>query len=107
MSESVQPFISELIRAANEIDKLTKPEQARLLRRAACTIRDYRELINRCESPENDRGQGDIVHMFNVMAETIEFARPAAVAAALLEAVGTIKAGQILLNAKSEFDAGE
>jgi acyl-CoA reductase-like NAD-dependent aldehyde dehydrogenase len=100
MSEPVQPFISELIRAANEIDKLSKLEQASLLRRAASTIRDYRELINRCNSPENDRGQGDIVHTLNVMAETIEFARPAAVAAAFLEAAQTIKTGQILLDAK-------
>ncbi len=34
------------------------------------------------------------------MAETIEFARPAAVAAAFLEAAQTIKTGQILLDAK-------
>jgi hypothetical protein len=54
MNELVQPFISELIHAANEIDKLTKLEQASLLRRAACTIRDYRGLINRCDSPAND-----------------------------------------------------
>lgn len=42
MTESTQLFISELIRAANEVDKLTKLEQANLLRRAAATVREYR-----------------------------------------------------------------
>jgi acyl-CoA reductase-like NAD-dependent aldehyde dehydrogenase len=44
--QPVQPFISELLRAANEVARLTNPERARLLRRAAVTIRDYRDEIN-------------------------------------------------------------
>lgn len=37
--------VSELIRAANEISKLSPSETDRLLQRAAATIRDYREQI--------------------------------------------------------------
>ncbi|MEO9341047.1 hypothetical protein ABFT80_27025 [Mesorhizobium sp. SB112] len=46
MTDSTQQFISELRRAVNEIDLLTKPERAGLLRRAAVTIRDYQDQIN-------------------------------------------------------------
>lgn len=104
MTESTQLFISELIRAANEVEKLTKLEQANLLRRAAATVREYREQIHDTDTPTNDHGQGDIVHSFDVMAETIDFIMPEQVAAALLEAADTIKAGRILLEAKHAFE---
>ena len=39
MPELVAAFISELIRAANEVERLSKPERVRLLERAAATIR--------------------------------------------------------------------
>ena len=42
---SIPAFISELIRAANEVEKLTPHEMSRLLDRSVDTIRDMRERI--------------------------------------------------------------
>lgn len=88
-------FISELIRAANETDRLTEQEKARLLQRAASTISHYRELIN--YSPANDAGQGDIVFELNSMASAIGLFPADRVSAMLTEAVEVIKACRVLL----------
>lgn len=57
MPDAGTAFISELIRAANETDRLTKPEGAKLLERAAATLRDYRYQINYSETPVDDGAQ--------------------------------------------------
>lgn len=44
---SIHAFVSELIRAANEVEKLTPHEMSRLLDRAVDTIRDMREQTGR------------------------------------------------------------
>jgi hypothetical protein len=44
-------FVQELVRAANEIAKVTDQERQRLLERAALTIRDLRDEIQRWPSP--------------------------------------------------------
>lgn len=44
---SIPAFISELIRAANEVEKLTPNEMSRLLDRSVDTIRDMREQTGR------------------------------------------------------------
>ncbi|MGN7883765.1 hydroxymethylpyrimidine/phosphomethylpyrimidine kinase [Sinorhizobium sp. Sb3] len=44
---SVPAFISELIRAANEVEKLIPNEIGRLLERSVDTIRDMREQAGR------------------------------------------------------------
>lgn len=103
MTDSVQRFLSELIQAANQVELLTNLERANLLRRAAGTIRDYRDEINFGDAPANDRGQGDIVHSLSVMAETVEFVMPEQIAGALLEVVETVKDLRILLDAKHEI----
>lgn len=101
--ESVAAFISELIRAANETDRLTEQEKARLLQRAASTIRDYRELIDYSETPANDRGQGDIVFELNAMASAIDLFPADRVSAMLIEAVEVIKACRVLLEEKRKL----
>jgi hypothetical protein len=58
MTDSGALFISELIRAANETDRLTKPERARLLQRAAATLREYRYQINYSETPATPERRG-------------------------------------------------
>lgn len=105
MTNSVQLFITELIRAANQVEKLNKRERGALLRRAAGAIGEYREQINFPGSQANDRGQGDIVHTLNVMSETVDFVMPEQIAASLMEAVETLKAGRLLLDAKIEREA--
>lgn len=104
MTASVQRFISELIRAANEIDKLTMIERATLLRRAAATIRDLRDEINYFDTPANDTGPGDVVFDLNETARMIEIFEADAIGQELLSAVGTIKAALVLLDAKREIE---
>lgn len=41
MSDAIPTFIAELIRAANEIDRVSIQERGAMLRRAAITIRQY------------------------------------------------------------------
>lgn len=48
-------FIAELIRAANEADKLTPFEVRRLLNRSVATIRDMREQTG---IPGSNRAEG-------------------------------------------------
>ncbi|WP_018428250.1 hypothetical protein [Hoeflea sp. 108] len=85
-------FISELIRTANEISKLTRPEMARMLQRAANTIRDYREQIAFSGGPAHDLTQDDIVFELNAMASAIDLFPAEKVSAMLLEAVEVMKA---------------
>ena len=42
---SVPSFVSELVRSANETDRLTDHEAANLLRRSITVIRDLREAV--------------------------------------------------------------
>ncbi|MCX8572984.1 hypothetical protein [Aminobacter sp. MET-1] len=85
-------FISDLLRAANEISKLTRPEMARLLLRAANTIRDYREQIALSGGATHDLSQDDIVFELNAMASAIDIFPAEKVSAMLLEAVQVMKA---------------
>ena len=102
--QPVQPFISELLRAANEVARLTNPERARLLRRAAVTIRDYRDEINFSGAPTNDSGPGDIVSDLHAMAKTIDVFPAHDVSAKILEAVDVMKTCRILLQTKREIE---
>ena len=79
-----------MIRAANETDSLTEQEKARLLYRAAETIRGYRELVAYSETPANDVGQGDIVFELNAMASAVDLFPPERISAALLKSVTNI-----------------
>lgn len=93
-------FISELIRAANETERLTEQEKARLLQRAASTIGDYRKLIGNSEQPANQAGQSDIVFELNAMASAVDLFPAEKVSAMLTEAVEVIKACKVLLEEK-------
>lgn len=108
MTDAVQHFISELIRAANEVEMLTHLERANLLRRAAGTIRDIRNLIGFSGAPAKEEGTPeDIDFCLHEMARTIESFPADHVSEAMLEAVETIKAGRILLDAKREFEGDQ
>ncbi|MBA8910840.1 hypothetical protein [Aminobacter ciceronei] len=97
MTEAVSFFISELIRAANEISKMTPAEAARLLQRAAASIREYRQQITSSYSPTNDAGQVDIVFELTVMAASIQLFPPEKVSEMFLEAAEEIKACKVLI----------
>lgn len=102
MPDSTQAFISELLRAANEVQRLSMSERGRLLARAAATIRDYRDIIGFSEAPTNDNGSGDAAFELAAMGRTPEMLTEADVSAALLDAVGLIQAARVLLEAKRE-----
>ena len=101
----VEQFIGELIRAVTEVDWLTNQERAALLRRAAATIKAYRDDIDYSETPANDTGPGDVVFELNEKARLIETLSYVEVTAAMLEAIETIKAGRLLLEAKYGISA--
>lgn len=101
----VDHFISELLRAANEVDRLTVLERARLLRLAASTIKAYRDQIDHSGTPANDTGPGDVVFDLESVAGIVEIFPADKISAAILEAVECIKAGRALLEAKREVQA--
>lgn len=107
MTDTGAAFVSELIRAANETSRLTKPERARLLQRAAATLRDYRYQINYSETPANDGGPDDAAHDWSEMARLIDLFSAEEVSTALLDAVETIKAARVLLDEKQAIERGE
>jgi hypothetical protein len=107
MTDVATPFISELIRAANEAEKLTKPERARLLERAAATLRDYRYQINYSEAPANDGGPNDAPHRWSEMARLIYLFSPGEVAQELLDAADLIKTARMLMDVKLEVSTAK
>ena len=94
-------FVFELIRAANETDRLTKPERARLLERAANTIRDYRDEIAISGAPANSQ-PGDIEHELREVARLIDMFTAEEVSAQILEAARVIKDLRVILDCKHE-----
>jgi acyl-CoA reductase-like NAD-dependent aldehyde dehydrogenase len=92
-------FIHELIRAANLVEKLTMPERARLLQRAADAICDHE--INLSKAPVSVQW---IVFDLGAIANAVERFPDSAVSGALLDAIGVIRAAKILLGEKQEIE---
>ncbi|TIQ29958.1 MAG: hypothetical protein E5X48_29415 [Mesorhizobium sp.] len=66
-------FISELIRAANETDQLTKLQRARLLQRAAVTLRrDYQCKVDYSGTPANIKWLGHVIYSWPEMPRLID-----------------------------------
>lgn len=105
MANSVPTFISELIRAANEVERLSTFERRRLMDRAAATIRDYREQIAFSGAPANDTGPEDIAS--DLASTDPETASATEVSAKLLKAADVIKTLRVLLEAKEAVLRGE
>lgn len=103
----VPAFISELIRAANETQRLSRFERGRLMERAAATIRDNREQIAYSDAPANDTGPGHIASDLASLGRTPEVFSAAEVSVKLLEAVEAIKTLRMLLEEKEAIIRGE
>jgi len=103
MTDPVALFISELIRAANETEKLTKPERATLLERAAATLRELRNEIDYSETPANDGGPNDAPHRWTEMAKLIYLFSVGEVSEELLDAADLIKTARMLRDVKLEI----
>lgn len=99
----VTDFITELIRAANEVGKLDNYQRRRLLDRAVATIRDGRDMVGIPSS----RTTADKVIDFQTMAAAIEKHSDDAVKAELLEAADMIRTLKIVLDAKGEVLRGD
>ncbi|WP_267550474.1 hypothetical protein [Rhizobium rhizogenes] len=94
-------FITELVRAANEIDRITDFEEQRLLDRAVTTIRDMREAIG---IPLSGMGTDAAVDLQTVSALVkAGIAQEDTVRAALLDAAGMIRDLHIVLDTKTEI----
>lgn len=104
MTDSTSAFISELIRAANEVPRLSMMERGRLLSRAAATIRDYREQIAFSETPANDSGPGEVAFDLAAMGRTPDVFTAKEVSAAMLHGADTIRTLRILLGIRQEIE---
>ena len=102
MVDTGATFVLELIRAGNGTEKLTKPERAMLLERAAVTLRDCRHQINYSETPANDGGPSDAPHRWAEMARMIYLFSAGEVAEELFEAADLIKTARMLMDVKLE-----
>jgi hypothetical protein len=102
---AVNNFVSELVRAANEVEKLTSSERQRLLERAVITIKDMRETI---EVPSAQDDADRIVGLqVLVAARGVRATESAEVRDALLTAAGMIRDLHLVLRAGTEIEIGD
>lgn len=98
-------FIAELVRAANELEKLTELERQRLLKRSEVTMRDMREGIT---LPAGQAPADKIIELFymvrefGIHAETTEEVREV-----LLTAAGMIRDLHIVLDTGTAMNIAE
>src|SRR5262249_9037079 len=91
-------FITELVRAANEIRQLTHFERRRLLERAVVTIRDLREQVG----IPNSRTSADAAIDLQTTAVAMASRTDEQVKAALLDPAHMIRTLRILLDTRTE-----
>lgn len=100
---STTDFIAELIRAANEVSKLSALEKGRLLQRSIVIIRDGRDQVG--IPPSNTAA--DAVIDLQTTAASIDRQSDDEVKAALLYAADMIRTLKIVLDSKDEVLKGE
>jgi hypothetical protein len=93
---------AELIRAANEVERLSEFERAGLLGRAYRSVRECRDIIG-MEQNSLDR---DPAIDFLTMSRSIPMFSNEEIKATLLEAAGVIRALKIILDAKAQVMSG-
>ncbi|MBZ7927105.1 hypothetical protein LAC81_34680 (plasmid) [Ensifer adhaerens] len=89
---SIHAFICELIRAANEVEKLTPHEMSRLLDRSVDTIRDLREHTDRV----GNRRAKDVLIDLQVASARARDLSPEDARDTLLDAAEIIRALRIM-----------
>lgn len=93
-------FISQLLRAANAIGRLTKPEQARLLEKASAMFRDYRLEI--AYASEAGKPLSGAAAEWADMARQIDLFSDDDVKAQLLRAVELIGTARTIMKPRRE-----
>ena len=98
---AVNDFVSELVRAANEVEKLGSFERRRLLDRAVTTIRDMREKA----SIPSSKTRADALVGIQITSALVETGNASAdqVRESLLEAAGMIRELHIVLDKGTEI----
>ena len=98
---STNDFIAELIRAANEVEKLDGEEARRLLNRAITTIRDMRETIG---IPGGHTAADAVIDLqTTAVAMGLGNRSHEQIKAALLDAAGLIRDLHIVLDTGTEI----
>ena len=101
---STNEFISELVRAANEVEKLHGEEARQLLNRAITTIRDMRETIG----IPGGHTSADVVIDLQTTAVALGLGNrsPDHIKAALLDAAAIIRDLHIVMDTGTEIEIG-
>jgi hypothetical protein len=95
-------FISELVRAANEVEKIDGGDARRLLNRAITTIRDMRETIG---IPGGHTAADAVIDLqTTAVALGLGNRSPDQIKAALLDAAGIIRDLHIVLDTGTEIE---
>ncbi|NTG48617.1 hypothetical protein G6M04_14585 [Agrobacterium rhizogenes] len=99
---STNGFIAELVRAANEVGRVSDFEKRRLLERAVIAIRDMREAVG---IPESKTTEDASINLQTVAAMIpMGHASDNQVRSALIEAAGMIRDLHIVLDTKTEIE---
>jgi hypothetical protein len=88
----ITDFVSELVRAASETDKLTTTETRRLLQRAVITVRGLRNAVG---IPSSNT-QHDALFQLEAVETTVEHRPAKEISAALLDAADLIRTLRIV-----------
>ncbi|MBN9070068.1 MAG: hypothetical protein J0H34_00405 [Rhizobiales bacterium] len=100
------PFVSELVRAANDIQQVSNADAVRLLERASMTIGDYRKLLGHEDAPAIEDGSIGGPDPWKEMADSIDGFQPQQVAELLLNAAAVIRAATIVLEIGADKPRG-
>ncbi|KKX25327.1 hypothetical protein [Rhizobium sp. LC145] len=102
---SVNDFVSELVRAANVVEKLREDEKGRLLARAVRTIRDLRIEVG---IPTNVSIKDAAIELLEAYARIKDGTADAhEVRTALLDAAGMIRDLHIVRDTGTEIQIGD
>ena len=101
---SIHDFITELVRAANEVDRVSDFEARRLLGRAVTTIRDMREQIG--ITGLGTAKDAVIALQTTTIAIGLAKRKRAEIRTALLDAAAMIRDLHIVLDTRTEIQFG-
>ena len=96
---SIPSFVSELVRFANETDRLTDLELAGLLRRSVTVIRDLREVVG----IPADGTENDAVIRLDRLAARLKDATQEDVQKGLLEAADMVRTLWVVIDSGTQI----
>ena len=103
MIESTKRFILELIHAADNPDRITKPEKAYLLREAAAYLKRLKNQTHLFDEPANNAGFRDPIHDLLETARLIDTFDNIDIAKELIGAAGSLQAALNLLEDQIKY----